>query len=59
MSVKITPLGGFFEVGRNSVALEYNGKIIILDMGFHLERFIQLTQDVQTQQKHSIKKLTL
>lgn len=57
MSLKITPLGGFREVGRNSVAIEYNGKIIILDMGFHLERFIELTKDDLPNKKHSVRKL--
>ncbi|MCA9478457.1 MAG: MBL fold metallo-hydrolase [Nanoarchaeota archaeon] len=55
--ITITPLGGFFEVGRNSVALEYNNKIIILDMGFHLERFIELTEDDIPHKKHSVRKL--
>ncbi len=57
MSVRITPLGGFGEVGRNSVALEYKGKIIILDMGFHLERFIELTKDDLPRKKHSVRTL--
>lgn len=57
MQLKITPLGGFEEVGRNSVAIDYNGKIIILDMGFHLERFIELTKDDMPHKKHSVRKL--
>ncbi len=32
--LKITPLGGLGEVGRNMMLLEYKGKILILDMGF-------------------------
>ncbi len=32
----ITPLGGLGEVGRNMMVLEYEGKIIIIDMGFRM-----------------------
>ena len=31
--LKIIPLGGLGEVGRNMTVLEYEGKIIIIDMG--------------------------
>jgi ribonuclease J len=32
--IKIVPLGGLGEVGRNMMTIEYNGKILIVDMGF-------------------------
>jgi ribonuclease J len=35
-SLKIIPLGGLGEVGRNMMLLEYQGEILILDMGFRL-----------------------
>jgi len=35
-SLKIIPLGGLGEVGRNMMLLEYQGKILIIDMGFRL-----------------------
>ncbi|GAI14168.1 unnamed protein product, partial [marine sediment metagenome] len=35
-SLKIVPLGGLGEVGRNMMLLEYQGKILIIDMGFRL-----------------------
>lgn len=34
--IKIVPLGGLGEVGRNMTILEYQGKILILDMGFRM-----------------------
>ena len=34
--VRITPLGGLGEVGRNMMVVEYEGKIIIIDMGFRM-----------------------
>jgi len=33
-AVKIIPLGGLDEVGKNMMAIEYKGDIIIIDMGF-------------------------
>jgi len=35
-NLKIIPLGGLGEVGRNMTLLEYQEKILILDMGFRL-----------------------
>jgi ribonuclease J len=35
-SLRIIPLGGLGEVGRNMMLLEWKGEILILDMGFRL-----------------------
>lgn len=35
-SLRIIPLGGLGEVGRNMILFEYEGKILIVDMGFRL-----------------------
>jgi len=35
-SLKIVLLGGLGEVGRNMMLLDYQGKILIIDMGFRL-----------------------
>ncbi|MFH1036983.1 MAG: ribonuclease J [Patescibacteria group bacterium] len=35
-NLKIIPLGGLGEVGRNMMLLEYQGKILIIDMGFRM-----------------------
>ena len=35
-NLKIIPLGGLGEVGRNMTLLEYEGKILIIDMGFRM-----------------------
>jgi len=32
-NLRIIPLGGLGEVGRNMMLLEYKGKILIIDMG--------------------------
>ena len=55
MVLKIIPLGGVGEVGRNSIAIDIDGKIIILDMGFHLERFLEVNSIEQP--KHFVRKL--
>ncbi|MBU1015211.1 ribonuclease J [Patescibacteria group bacterium] len=34
--MRIIPLGGLGEVGRNMMALEYQGKILIIDMGLRM-----------------------
>ena len=34
--VRIIPLGGLGEVGRNMTLFEYRGKILIVDMGLKL-----------------------
>jgi ribonuclease J len=36
-TVRIVPLGGVEEVGRNMVAVECNGDIFVLDVGFHFK----------------------
>ncbi len=35
-NLRIIPLGGLGEVGRNMMLLEYQGKILIIDMGFRM-----------------------
>jgi len=35
-NLRIIPLGGLGEVGRNMMLLEYQGKILVCDMGFRL-----------------------
>ncbi len=35
-NLRIIPLGGLGEVGRNMTLLEYNGQILIIDMGFRM-----------------------
>lgn len=35
-NLRITPLGGLGEVGRNMMVVEYQGKILLIDMGFRM-----------------------
>lgn len=57
MTVTITPLGGIGEVGRNCVAVEVDNDIFICDMGFHLERFIEVTEDDYPARGHLLRRL--
>jgi len=36
LNLRIIPLGGLGEIGRNTMLLEWQGRILILDMGFRL-----------------------
>ncbi len=41
--LEIIPLGGFSEVGRNSVAIRCDDEIVILDLGLMMDRYIEYT----------------
>lgn len=45
MVLEITAVGGYNEVGKNCTAVNVDGKIILLDLGLHLENYINYTQD--------------
>ncbi len=41
--LEIIPLGGYSEVGRNSVAVRVDDEIVILDLGLMMDRYIEYT----------------
>lgn len=43
--IEIATVGGYDEVGKNMTAVKVDDDVIILDMGLHLEKYIQRTQD--------------
>jgi len=43
--IEIMPIGGFREVGKNCTAVKVDEEVIILDMGLHLQHYIDYTQD--------------
>ena len=43
--IEIMPVGGFREVGKNCTAVKIDDEVIILDMGLHLQHYIDYTQD--------------
>jgi ribonuclease J len=54
MTTIITPLGGFGEVGRNCLALDLNGQILIIDMGFNLEKLLEFETKYDLNKKPSL-----
>ncbi len=56
--VKITTIGGYSEVGKNMTAIQYKKEAVILDMGLHLESYIQLT-DEEEQDNLTMRDLTI
>lgn len=57
MAITVIPLGGSQEVGRNCFAVDVSGKIFIFDMGFHLERFIEVTGEDDPHKRHGLRTL--
>lgn len=43
--IEIMPIGGYREVGKNCTAIRVDNDVIILDMGLHLQHYINYTQD--------------
>ncbi|WP_461866333.1 RNase J family beta-CASP ribonuclease [Thermococcus sp.] len=46
--IKIHTLSGYEEVGKNMTAVEYNGEVVIIDMGIRLDRVL-IHEDVSIQ----------
>ena len=43
MTIEIIPVGGYSEIGRNCTAVKIDDEIVILDMGLHMEKYIEHT----------------
>ncbi|MGV8086346.1 MAG: MBL fold metallo-hydrolase RNA specificity domain-containing protein [Candidatus Woesearchaeota archaeon] len=43
--IEIMPIGGFREVGKNCTAIKVDDEVIIIDMGLHLQHYIDYAQD--------------
>jgi ribonuclease J len=43
--IKIIPVGGFSEIGRNCVIVRYKDEAVMLDVGLHMEHYVKITQD--------------
>ncbi|MFT4250810.1 MAG: MBL fold metallo-hydrolase RNA specificity domain-containing protein [Candidatus Woesearchaeota archaeon] len=46
MTVELTAIGGFNEVGRQSTGIKVNDTAVIIDLGLHLDHYISYTDDV-------------
>ena len=47
MTIEIFTLGGYEEVGRNMTAVKVGHQIVILDMGFSMEK-VYMLEDVSS-----------
>lgn len=43
--MKFYSIGGYNEVGKNMSAIEVRGEVVIIDMGLHLDKIINLSDD--------------
>ena len=43
--IEIMPIGGFREVGKNCTAVKIDDEVIVIDLGLHLQNWINYTQD--------------
>ena len=45
MTIKVIPIGGYNEVGKNMTAVQINDEIVIIDMGFFLPKLVEFEED--------------
>ncbi len=43
--IELTAVGGYSEVGRNMTAVKIGNEVIVMDMGLHMENYVQITND--------------
>jgi len=44
MALEIIPLGGYSEIGRNSVAVRVDDEVVILDLGLKMDTYVEYTE---------------
>lgn len=42
--IEVIPVGGFSEIGRNSVVIQYDNQAVLLDFGLKMENYIDLQE---------------
>ena len=45
MFMKLIPIGGYGEIGRNSLLIDTGSEAVIVDLGLNMEKYIELTED--------------
>lgn len=54
MTLEVIPLGGFSEIGRNSVAIKVDDEVVICDLGLMLDKYIEFTEGREDASKNSL-----
>ena len=44
--IEIFTLGGYNQVGKNMTAVRVDGKVVVFDLGLHLEQYIKLNDEI-------------
>ncbi len=57
MGLSVIPIGGFKEIGRNSVAVRADDEVVILDMGLQMDTYIEYTREERESLEVTPKKL--
>ena len=47
--IELTAVGGYSEVGRNMTAIKVNDDVVVCDIGLHMENYVMITHDDDTQ----------
>ncbi|MFH1649161.1 MAG: MBL fold metallo-hydrolase [Candidatus Woesearchaeota archaeon] len=47
--LEIIPVGGFSEIGRNCCVVNYNGEMVMLDLGLEMENYVKHMEDEDVQ----------
>jgi len=45
MGIQIAAVGGYTDIGRNCTAVNIDGEVVLLDLGLHIEHYINYTED--------------
>lgn len=45
MGLRVLPIGGFGEIGRNCCAIQVDDEVVLLDLGLQMEQYIRHTED--------------
>lgn len=45
MALEIIPLGGYSEIGRNSIAVRVDDEVVLLDLGLKMDTYVEYTEN--------------
>ena len=57
--IRVIPIGGFNEVGKNMTAIDLGEDVIILDGGFHLPAIVALQESERVYSEKKFRSINL